>query len=68
MATSLTKLQKIDWLRSNNAWVERTIRENGKVLTSEEAVGLTCSKIKQYIDLPLSKEEQQKEKQLREKR
>ena len=57
----LSKLKNIDWLRSNPDWVGRTIRENGKVLNSEAAIALTCSKIKQYIELPLSKEEQLKE-------
>lgn len=67
MKSYLTKLQKIDWLRSNKMWVNRAIRENGKVLFSEEAVALTCSLIKKEIGLPLTKEEQQKEKKLTEK-
>lgn len=61
MTKNLPKLENIDWLRSNPDWVGRTIRENGKVLNSEAAIALTCSKIKQYIELPLSKEEQLKE-------
>ena len=44
-----------------------TIRENGKVLNSEEAVTLTCSAIKIEIGLSLSREEEQKEKVLTEK-
>ena len=68
MAEYLQKLKKIDWLRSNNDWIGRTIRENGKVLNSEEAISFTCSKIKIEIGLPLSREEQQKEKQLMEKK
>lgn len=67
MSKHLTALRDIDWLRSNNDWVGRAIRENGKVQNSEEAISLTCSKIKQLIGLPLSKEEQQKEKQLTER-
>lgn len=67
MREYLIALKKIDWLRSNKDWVGRTIRENGKVLNSEEAIVLTCSFIKQQIGLPLSKEEKQKEKQLMEK-
>ena len=59
----LVQLKKIDWLRSNRDWVGRTIRENGKVLNSVEAISLTCSKIKMLIGLPLSKDEQQREKQ-----
>ena len=63
----LPKLQKIDWLRSNSIWVGRTIRENGKVLNSEEAISLTCAVIKRELGLPLTKEEKQKEKQISEK-
>jgi hypothetical protein len=48
--------------------VNRAIRENGKVLFSEEAVSLTCSLIKMEIGLPLTKEEKQKEKQFTEKK
>ena len=67
MGDYLQKLQKIDWLRSNGIWVGRTIRENGKVLNSEEAISLTCAVIKRELGLPLTKEEAQKEKQLSEK-
>lgn len=68
MPDYLSKLQKIDWLRSNKMWVNRAIRENGKVLFSEEAVALTCAVIKMEIGLPLTKEEKQKEKQFTEKK
>ena len=64
----LKNLRKIDWLRSNPEWIGRTIRENGKVLNSEEAISLTCSLIKRQIGIPLSKEEQQKEIQKLEKK
>ena len=64
MKASLKKLQKIDWSRYNaENWLGRTIREDGKVLNSEEAVTLTCSKIKQLIGIPLGKDEQAKEAQ-----
>ena len=63
----LIRLKNIDWLRSNSIWVSRTIRENGKVLNSEEAISLTCAVIKKELELPLTKEEQQKEKQITEK-
>lgn len=68
MEKHLQKLRDIDWLRSNNAWIGRSIRENGKVLNSEEAIALTCSLIKKEIGVPLSKDEQQKEKLLSEKK
>ena len=59
----IEKLQEVDWLRSNEDWLGRMIRENGKVSNSEEASTLTCSKIKQIIGIELTKEEVQKEKQ-----
>ena len=67
MDTHLQKLKSINWLRSNPGWKNRTILENGKVLTGEDAVMMTCSEIKQQIGLSLNKEEQQKEKQIMEK-
>ena len=68
MNAHLEKLSAINWLRSNNDWLGRTIRDNGKVMNSEEATVLTCSKIKQIIGISLSKEELQKEKQFTEKK
>ena len=68
MKLYLANLKKIDWLRSNPLWLNRTIRSNGKVLNSEEAIILTCAAIKSEIGLPLSKEEEQKEKQLMERK
>ena len=64
----LSKLRSIDWLRTNEAWVGRTIRQNGKVLNSEEAISLTCSLIKKSIGISLTKEERQKEKMMLEKK
>ena len=64
MESTLKKLQKIDWSRYNEEnWLGRMIREDGKVMNSEEAVTLTCSKIKQLIGVPLGKDEQAKEAQ-----
>ena len=64
MSSKLSKLREIDWSRNNDAnWLGRTIRENGKVMNSEEAVTLTCSKIKQLIGIPLTKDEKAKETQ-----
>lgn len=67
MELYLKRLRSIDWLRSNPAWLNRAIRANGKVHSSEEAIVLTCNLIKQQIGIPLSKEEKQKELQLMEK-
>lgn len=51
MQSYLEKLQEVDWLRSNEDWLGRMIRENGKVSNSEESSTLTCSKIKQIIGI-----------------
>lgn len=65
MQSILVGLRQIDWLRSNREnWEGRTIRIDGKVLNNEEAVALTCSKIKTCLKIELSKEEILKEKQL----
>lgn len=63
----ISNLSNIDWLRSNDEWKHRIIRENGKIVNSEEASILLCSKIKQLIGLELSKEEKRKEKNFMEK-
>lgn len=64
MAASLKKLRQIDWSRNNEEnWQGRMIREDGKVMNSEEAITLTCAKIKQLIGVPLSKDELAKESQ-----
>lgn len=64
MTTYLIRLKEIDWSRTNyDNWLGRTIRENGKVMNSEEAITLTCAKIKQLIGVPLTKDELAKETQ-----
>lgn len=68
MRKVLIRLREVDWSRCNDEnWLGRTIREDGKVMNSEEAATLTCSKIKQLIGIPLSKEEQMKEGQMKER-
>ncbi len=64
MTTCLIRLKEIDWSRTNyDNWLGRTIRENGKVMNSEEAITLTCAKIKQLIGVSLTKDELAKETQ-----
>ena len=58
----ISKFQEIDWLRSNKQnWLGRAIRIDGKVMNNEEAITLTCNKIKQLLDVKLSNEEKSKE-------
>ena len=61
MYSYLTRLRKIDWLRSNKHWEGRIIRENGKVSNSDDSATLACIEIKKIIGIVLSKEEQQRE-------
>ena len=67
--TILKQLKKVDWLRSaRDNWEYRTIRPDGKIVNNEEAVILTCNKIKQILNIKLSKDELLKEKQLLERK
>ena len=68
MTEFLVRLRTIDWLRTNRLWIGRAIREDTKVLSSDEAITLTCSAIKLSIGIPLSKDEIQKEKKIMEKK
>lgn len=59
----LEGLKNIDWSRNSKNWINRIIRDNGKVVNSEEASMLACIRIKELLDLDLTSEEKQKEKQ-----
>ena len=69
MAVNYERIGKrIQQLRKLKKMSQADLAEyTGKVLNSEEAISLTCSKIKMLIGLPLSKDEQQREKQFMEK-
>ena len=66
MASVLTKLKNINWLRSNEDWLGRTIRSDGKVLNSESASNDTYIKIKMLLGLELTKDEIKRDKKLME--
>jgi len=61
----LEKLRYIDWSRSSDNWKNRVIRSNGTVQINDEAVNLTYIKIKELINLPITKDELNKVKNLR---
>ena len=67
MEKYLNKLSIIDWDRSSENWKNRLIREDGKVLNNEEAIVLTCSKIKELIGISLTSEEIKKEVNLKDR-
>lgn len=68
MSAFLPKLKNIDWSRNSDNWKNRIIRENGKVMNNEEAITLTCIKIKELIGIPLTTEERNKEQQIKDRK
>lgn len=68
MNVFLPRIKEIDWSRSSDNWKNRIIRDNGKVMNNEEAVILTCAKIKELIGLPLTVEEKNKELQIKDRK
>lgn len=68
MKEKLSKLRKINWCRGcSENWLGRTIREDGKIKNNEEAVFLTCNKIKMLLGIDLTEEEQCKENYVKKK-
>ncbi len=62
----LKGLKKIDWSRSCSLnWSGRTIRNDGKIINNENAIVLTCSKIKQLLNIKLSPDELIKERSIK---
>ena len=45
----LNKLRSINWSRDNEEWIGAIVRENGKVLNSEEAITTTFKKIESKL-------------------
>lgn len=66
MEKYINKLVSVDWSRKNPIWQERMIRPNGKIINNETAVCLIGNAIKKVIDMPLTVEEEKKEKMFEE--
>lgn len=65
MQIKLQELKKIDWARNcKGNWSNRTIRKDGKIINNENAITLTCSKIKQLLNIELTTDEIVKERSL----
>ena len=64
ISKSLAKLKQINWSRSDQRWLGRAIRENGKVITGDSAAILICNEIKNVLGIPLTKDDMNKEKKL----
>ncbi len=58
----IVSLKEIDWRRSASSWKLRTIRANGRMISSDAAVILTSNVIKQALEIPLDDDEAIREK------
>lgn len=61
MHAILKRLQNIDWKRTSPQWHLRTIRANGRMISSETAVVLTANVIKKSLGIELDEDEKMKE-------
>jgi len=57
----LSGLNNIDWKRTADIWYLRTIRANGRMISSETAVTLTSNVIKHALGIALDEDEQARE-------
>ena len=57
----LSQLRNIDWKRTSSQWHLRTIRANGRMISSETAVVLTANVIKHSLGIELDEDEKMKE-------
>lgn len=62
---SLKGLKNIDWKRNSDQWYLRTIRANGRMITSEKAVILTSNVIKLALGIQLDRDEENREKKFK---
>lgn len=61
MEKHLKKLSDIDWRRNADQWYLRTIRANGRMISSETAVLLTANVIKLALGIQLDQDESLRE-------
>lgn len=61
MEKQLKKLADIDWRRNADQWYLRTIRANGRMISSETAVLLTANVIKLALGIQLDQDESLRE-------
>lgn len=67
MESTVRRLREIDWRRDAAIWRLRTIRGDGRMINSENAIVLTCNALKQHLGIPLDPFEQAKEKDFKKK-
>lgn len=57
MVSILTHLKKINWSRSADCWYLRVIKENGRMINNEKAIGLATNMLKISLGINLSENE-----------
>lgn len=62
---TLAKLSMVDWKRTAKCWSGRCVKENAKMMKSNQAIILTGNAIKKVLGIPLSEEEKNIEKKKR---
>ena len=62
METYICKFRDIDWSRTNPLWKGRMIRKDGKIINNDNAMYLIGNIIKEQIGMPLTKEEDKRER------
>ena len=53
-------------MRANPEWINRAVTKQGKIVNNEDSIIKICNLIKTKIGIELSKEEESKEKEIRE--
>ncbi len=57
MASILSNLKKINWSRSADCWYLRVIKENGRMINNEKAIGLATNILKISLGINLTETE-----------
>lgn len=57
----ISLIEKINWKRSWDGWKQRVIRNNGRMINNENAIGLCANVIKQTVGLELNEDEKAQE-------
>ena len=64
----LKKLENVNWSRNASVWQGRAISNTGRIVTNKKAVQLIANYLKKKLTIPLSKDEEEAEKILKDNR
>ncbi len=68
MSNVLLLLKKINWSRSADCWYIRVIKENGRMINNEKAIGLATNMLKISLGIDLSENEKHNEEEFNKNR